>query len=292
MKACRAILPLLLAFCFLIGVNTANGATLFLDSWGVSYGNWNPTPPASVLFSTFVEENFIATNTNSTSSTGINGLVGPGWGGEKFDAEAMYFGLGATDLYIAVVTGMPQGGSQDPWRSGSLYHYEPGDVRIQFNGSEFAISTRTVDTFVFPGTLLSGSLVWQDPRAYWSPTGFTDWGGVSNPYAVTAANNQSALGSNFSYTLLGTSTVNSTTINHYAIEAVISYASLGLGDFTEARSKSYDLHWTMECGNDAIDLLVPGQILPPVAEPTTLLLIGTGLAGLRLRRGRRGIFRS
>jgi hypothetical protein len=282
---------LLSALCVFGCIGSSYATSLFLESWGVDYEgvadwDWTGHPagfPAGINFIAREVEDFIPTDTHSSHAHGINGIVGPGWGGERFDAEAMFLGFSNTHLYVAVVTGVKQTGSQDPWRSGSLYNYEPGDIRLQFNGSEYAVTSRTEETFVSVGTLLSGNLAWQNPRAFFSPSSSTDWGGVSNPYAVTAANNQSALGANFGYNHLGTSTVNSTTRKHYAIEAIISYASLGLTDFADARSKSYDLHWTMECGNDAIDMSVPGAITP-IPEPATLMLLGAGLPRFGLRK--------
>ena len=44
-----------------------------------------------------------------------------------------------------------------------------------------------------------------------------------------------------------------------------------VGNPTEA----FDLHWTMSCGNDVLDLTVA-----PIPEPGTLFLLGPGLAAL------------
>jgi hypothetical protein len=45
------------------------------------------------------------------------------------------------------------------------------------------------------------------------------------------------------------------------------------------------LHWTMQCGNDAIDV-VDDVPLAPVPEPTTMVLLGMGVLGMALRARR------
>ncbi|MDR3089465.1 MAG: PEP-CTERM sorting domain-containing protein [Desulfobulbaceae bacterium] len=45
------------------------------------------------------------------------------------------------------------------------------------------------------------------------------------------------------------------------------------------------LHWTMSCGNDVVEGVVSAP--PQVPEPATMLLFGTGLAGLAAYRRRR-----
>jgi hypothetical protein len=70
----------------------------------------------------------------------------------------------------------------------------------------------------------------------------------------------------------------------YEVNAMISLDSLGIGG-----GESFELWWSMECGNDfaMIDGTMPDQ---PVAtpEPGTLLLVGSGLfAGILFMRKRR-----
>lgn len=242
----------MIAMLIALSVATISGAsTIFLDDWGVSPGSWTPTNAPSNT--QWITEDFV----------GAGGYVGPGWGGQLFDAEAAYFGVDGTKLYFAIVTGLPPQGASG---------YDPGDLAIDFdsNGSyEFAVTTRRNNTnsryapTPGEGKLLSGNLQWFNTEI--------SWGGISNPWAVRRYNTAVDLGTDYSYKKFGN--------GHYAIEAILDKSLLGT-----INSDFLTFHWTMECGNDNINL---NAEIPPVPEPSTLLLLGAGLSGVALYMKRR-----
>jgi len=270
-KACTISIALAVILYFALPAQAA----LFLDTWGVSPGSWAPTSAPSHLF--WVQEDYTASGP---------GFIDPGWGGQRFDAEAAYIGIDYTTIYLAVVTGLPQKGGKDIWRynnpsypyhdwnkSLEKYWYDPGDIGIDINSDgtyEFAVTTRSDSTNSSyaptpgEGLLLSGNLVWENPKAWDTETKYTNWGGVSNPWAVTGYDKAVDLGANFSYDAFGT--------DHYAIEVILDTSQLGL-----SYGDKFTIHWTMECGNDFIDLYDP---LAEIPEPSTMLLLSTGIAGL------------
>ncbi len=195
---------------------------------------------------------------------GGSGYVGPGYGGQLFDVE--YIGLKPVGdkIYFGIQTGfdLPNGSVYE----GTTYH--PGDLALDVDGDgfyEYAIDfniTSGVVTFdlyevsTWQGVKYSAHAE-SNPFQYASGTWLASFGGAYG--AGVFANNSDG----------GTS---------HVLEGGFEMSLLGLyagGPVT--------LHWTMDCGNDHLEVTST-----PVPEPSTLILVGSGGMGVLLLARRRG----
>ncbi len=188
--------------------------------------------------------------------------VGPGYTyyGNDFDAEAIYFDNNATMAYLAVVTGLPIGGATAP---GNPWYYT-GDIGLDLNNDgvyEYGIDVREYDAVNKKAKLYKNLTASNWQGCYLYPS--------SNPWQISS-------GSTFDWVDFVYSGNQNT---HYVLEAGIPLSSLGLNSNS---SQNLTVHWTMQCGNDALNL--PADVNPtpppPIPEPGTMLLFGSGIIGL------------
>ena len=268
--------------------STANAAKL--STWD-NNGWTDITSPPSVLD---------AGNTNPEDWVGNNGYVDPGYGGQAFDAEYLLYKVENNRLHIGLQTGFDLQDGHVEYNSG---HYWAGDIALSFDGvtlnnSGTGYKKRTFEYAVDLGfgtqcsyeSLYNGGTCKSDDQDFsgdnaglykdvtWNNGGEIGFNS-SNPFAMKSGTEVAGLldvqvgsadeGDGLSY------------YRTFSIDLAVLNAE-GITDLTNV-----DVHWTMTCGNDAVDghfdyrPTSPGSTVP---EPSSLVLFSLGLLGiLRLR---------
>lgn len=184
--------------------------------------------------------------------------VEPGWSdGNRYDAEAFYFDNDEAYAYLAIVTGLAFDDNK----------YPPGDI---FIGLETDGTGKPVYKYAIDVSSYDSSDETADFYDGITSTAGTTCFSSSSPWIVTNGTTTTDP-VEFVYEQYESS-------SHYVLEAKIALSLLGgLSGSAGSPVTAIWLHWTMQCGNDLLDLAAD---VNPVPEPASLLLVAMGLLGL------------
>lgn len=211
-----------------------------------------------------------------------DGQVGPGVGGQKFDAEYLFYKQTGNTISIALQTGYDV-------VDGNIYYqgkdYYAGDLALSFDGNVTSDSSTYeygVDFGLYTEDYTDGNTVdftsgtGVDPAGLYEVASWNDGvyagHGIANPLAI-----DSIVGGSFVSTLQSSGF--GFAGGQKSFYRIVSFDATGLvnnGDII-------DVHWTMSCGNDEIN----GSFVANVPEPESVAMVLLGLLGLGLARMRR-----
>lgn len=275
---------LTLAFFIILGFlsNSAYAITIDgdLKDWiaqpNHSAGDW--TPISSGVFYTVEDQ----------SGLENNGYLNPGYGGQAYDAEAIYVTRDAVNLYIAIVTGLAP----------NTTSYPAGDIALDFgsNGSfDYGVIVKSDSQHTNPDSDLNGGIgnqgqiyrVNQWNVGLWDDNGNdvgNGHGTDKNPTTVKAGTLLPGLATIvYEQARYNGSSVNNI-LGAYAGRHYLIEASLPLNLFTAAElAQTLAVQWTMACANDVISVNDP---LPTVPTPAVLPMLALGILALRHYRNK------
>ncbi len=206
------------------------------------------------------------------------------WGGQEYDIEQIFYVYEDADvnaftggkLYIGLVSGYNPNG---PDFFGS--EFPSGDMFVGLGPDpDFDLAVATDDDEArFGSTWINAGWSIIDPAPFTSNTpyridegagGVIEYGtGLASGLGSTVAWGKGVDGSAHNFLEI--------CIDLNGDMELLIDDGLGNGGLT--------LHWTMACGNDAIDV-IDDTPLAPVPEPTTMVLLGMGVLGMALRARR------
>ncbi len=241
-----------------------------------------------------------------------DGIVGPGGGGQKFDAEYLFYKYNATtnDLSIGLQTGFD---IKDGHYYSSNYNddFYAGDLALSFDGNVVLGDTRVTNNsyeYAVDFGLYTEDSTGQKVYSYMS--GGSNGIDSAGLYRVGGWDNDISFSSSSPFAMDWGNKITSLSMNDKGAgwvqrlddaskynKSFYRQVTFNLDGITGLSDNfTVDAHWTMSCGNDAIN----GSIQlaqntggsTPVPEPSILALFGIGAVGIFSAGWRRRKLRS
>ncbi len=215
--------------------------------------------------------------------TSGNGYIGPGWGGQAYDAEALYVTWDADNLYIALVTGHDPNTKQNEKNN----TYSAGDFALNFwsgaNDKTYEFGIRTPHLENQKSSTIPGNIggfqtdVYQTTNADWLKDPLWGTGAVTslNTTGLTPLPTKATMSIKE-----GPNSIGQGTGRHWVYE--VSVPKTIFKDFLKPDNE-LNISWTMNCANDIITV---EDDIPTIDEPPVWALLGLTLPAMFWRRRR------
>lgn len=241
-----------------------------LADWGLqrngNANDWQPNPALGLI------EDVHYQIEDQTGRLGV--YLQPGYGGQAYDAEAMYAYIHSNMLYVAMVTGHDPNTPNRP----SANSYGAGDFALDFGkDGTFEVGINVKPAWDGFGVARGVYSVSEWAYGLWRDDAIPGYRRLEHPTSIVGGDLLGMAQMAISGPVKGMGVYSKD--KHYFYEIGVSLDLLRLARWD---GRAFNIHWTQNCGNDYIIVDPPAQ----VPEPATLALLPLGLLGLMVLRRR------